>query len=98
MKLKKVISALLISTMTVSLLAGCGGKTDTPAADNSGDTSKTEETKEPEAEKEAESENTDADSETESEAEPVEEQTLKVAAFEGGYGADMWSEVVAAFG
>ena len=25
------------------------------------------------------------------------EQTLKVAAFEGGYGADMWSEVVAAF-
>ncbi len=97
MKLKKVISALLISTMTVSLLAGCGGKTDTPAADNSGDTSKTEETKEPEAEKEAESENTDADSETESEAEPVEEQTLKVAAFEGGYGADMWSEVVAAF-
>ena len=29
--------------------------------------------------------------------EAVEEQVLKVAAFEGGYGADMWSEVVAAF-
>ncbi|MDF2612220.1 MAG: extracellular solute-binding protein family 1 [Clostridia bacterium] len=29
--------------------------------------------------------------------EEVKEQTLKVAAFEGGYGASMWSEVVAAF-
>lgn len=27
----------------------------------------------------------------------VKEQTLKVAAFEGGYGSDMWREVVAAF-
>lgn len=31
------------------------------------------------------------------EPESVEEQTLKAAVFEGGYGADMWLEVLAAF-
>ena len=83
MKLKKVISALLVMTMTASLLAGCGGKTeDAPAAteDTSADTAQTEEA-EPAAD-------------AEEEPAQVEEQVLKVAAFEGGYGADMWSEVV----
>ena len=57
MKKKKVLSALLVTAMTASLLAGCGSPSNGS----------------------------------------VQEQVLKVAAFEGGYGAEMWSEVVAAF-
>ena len=60
MKKKKVISALLVTAMAASLLAGCGNNGDKPASGGG-------------------------------------EQVLKVAAFEGGYGAEMWSEVVAAF-
>lgn len=84
MKMKKVISALLTVTMTAALLAGCGGSDSgakAPAADNSEET--------------AASSGEAADQTQEAPA--AEEQTLKVAAFEGGYGADMWSEVVAAF-
>lgn len=88
MKMKKVISTLVAVTMTASLLAGCGGSgstNETPDADTQTDAAQT-----------SESENTE--SEAEAEAEPAAtEQVLKVAAFEGGYGADMWSEVVAAF-
>lgn len=93
MKLKKVISAVMALTMTASVLAGCGGSGDTaqtPAADNSAGTAQQEAPKE-----EAKQEEPKAEAE---EAEPeVEEQVLKVAAFEGGYGAEMWSEVAAAF-
>lgn len=86
MRLKKVISALLVTTMTASLLAGCGGSSNdssAPAADNSADTAQSEEA-------------APAANDAEEPAQ-VEEQVLKVAAFEGGYGADMWSEVAAAF-
>ena len=88
MKLKKVVSAITALTMTASLLAGCGGSTgnteSTPAADNTAGQTEQEAPKQ---------EETKADEETSA----AEEQVLKVAAFEGGYGADMWSEVVAAF-
>lgn len=82
MKMKKVISALLATTMAASLLAGCGGSggsTENSQADTSTDTAQTEQKEES------------------GDASAPEEQVLKVAAFEGGYGADMWSEVVAAF-
>lgn len=82
MKMKKVISALLATTMAASLLAGCGGSggsTENSQADTSTDTAQTEQ------------------KEKSGDASAPEEQVLKVAAFEGGYGADMWSEVVAAF-
>lgn len=82
MKMKKVISALLVTTMAASLLAGCGGSggsTENSQADTSTDTAQTEQKEES------------------GDASAPEEQVLKVAAFEGGYGADMWSEVVAAF-
>lgn len=82
MKMKKVISTLLVTAMTASLLAGCGSSessNETSQADSSAETTQSEQA---------------ADSDSEA---VVEEQVLKVAAFEGGYGADMWSEVVAAF-
>lgn len=88
MKMKKVISALLATTMAASLLAGCGGSgdsTETSQTDTSADAAQTEETAGTE------------ETEESADAPAVEEQVLKVAAFEGGYGADMWSEVVAAF-
>ena len=89
MKSKKVISLLLMAAMSVSLLAGCGnsgsqpaeGSTPAPAPADAGEEKPADEPQQTDAEQPAE----------------VEEQTLKVAAFEGGYGADMWSEVVAAF-
>ena len=101
MKLKKVLSALLVSAMSVSLLAGCGGKADTPSTDSSADNTKTEtedtsKSQDTEAETGAKDESTE-EGQAEEEQAPVEEQVLKVAAFEGGYGADMWSEVAAAF-
>ena len=99
MKSKKVLSSLLVAAMATSLLAGCGGKdapqdsapqADTPAADTKTDTTPAESTeKTDDAENTADAESTDTPT--------YEEQTLKVAAFEGGYGADMWSEVVKAF-
>ncbi len=99
MKYKKVVSSLLVAAMATSLLAGCGGKdapqetasqADTPAADTKTDTAPAESTeKTNDTGNTADAENTDTPT--------YEEQTLKVAAFEGGYGADMWSEVVKAF-
>lgn len=79
MKMKKIISVLTVTAMSVSLLAGCGGSSDTTTA-----------SEEAAPAEEAQTEETGSE-------EAVEEQVLKVAAFEGGYGADMWSEVVAAF-
>ncbi|MDE5931755.1 MAG: extracellular solute-binding protein, partial [Lachnospiraceae bacterium] len=76
--------------MTASLLAGCGGSTgntentQTPAADNTAGQTEQEAPKQEEAKEDAETP-------------AVEEQVLRVAAFEGGYGADMWTEVAAAF-
>lgn len=79
MKMKKIISVLAVTAMSVSLLAGCGGSGDTTTA-----------SEEAAPAEEAQTEETGSE-------ETVEEQVLKVAAFEGGYGAEMWSEVVAAF-
>lgn len=96
MKLKKVISAVMALTMTATVLAGCGGSGETqqaPAADNKSDSTQQEAPKE-EAKEETKEEETQTDAAEEA---PVEEQVLKVAAFEGGYGAEMWSEVTAAF-
>ena len=97
MKSKKVISSLLVAAMATTLLAGCGGSGDQPAssanntpADNTASNGNAD----------AAPADTPADTtpaEEPADAAPVEEQTLKVAAFEGGYGADMWSEVTAAF-
>ncbi len=94
MKLKKVISAVLALTMTASVMTGCGGSgsntAQTPAADNTSDSAQQEAPKEEEKQEETKTE-------AEAETPAVEEQVLKVAAFEGGYGAEMWSEVAAAF-
>lgn len=89
MKLKKVISALLVMTMTASLLAGCGGKSDDAPAASEDTSAATQEA--------APAEEAAPAADAEEEPAQVEEQVLKVAAFEGGYGADMWSEVAAAF-
>lgn len=88
MKMKKVIAVLAVMAMTMSLLAGCGGSGNTEQA-SSADSSAEEAA--PAAEEAPAAENASE------EAAPVEEQVLRVAAFEGGYGAEMWSEVVAAF-
>lgn len=93
MKLKKVVSAVMALTMTASVMTGCGGsggEAQTPAADNTSNSTQQEAPKE-----ETKQEETKADEGAETPA--AEEQVLKVAAFEGGYGADMWSEVAAAF-
>lgn len=81
MKAKKVISTLLVTAMAASLLAGCGSS----GSDAPAQDSASADSAKPAAD------NSSAD------AGAAEEQTLKVAVFEGGYGADMWSEVVAAF-
>jgi len=92
MKLKKVISTVLALTMMASVLAGCGAgdtqKTPAPAGDGASGSSQQEAPKE-----ETRQEETKAEAETPA----AEAQVLKVAAFEGGYGAEMWSEVAAAF-
>ena len=60
---KKLLSAVLVSAMTVVLLAGCGGSGDSGSDEGgSGDG-----------------------------------KTLKVAAFEGGNGAEIWEKITAAF-
>ena len=89
MKMKKVVSSLLVAAMAASLLAGCGGSndqatTDSAPADTTSESSSADTDAEPADTTEASTEDTSDD------AEPAAEQTLKVAAFEGGYGADMW--------
>lgn len=83
---KKMVAALLAAVMTVGTLAGCG---QAPAAEEA--PAAEQETEAP-AETEAE-----APAETETAEAPALEGTLKVAAFEGGYGADLWTEVAKAF-
>ena len=63
---KKLLSVSLVSAMTVVLLAGCGGGSD------SGDSGSDE-------------------------GGSGDGKTLKVAAFEGGNGADIWEKITAAF-
>lgn len=91
MKRKKIFAALLAAAMMTSVLSGCGN---TESASNSGGST---------AGNSESSSVTESSSQTEESQAPadnsgqVEEQVLKVAAFEGGYGAEMWSEVAAAF-
>lgn len=84
MKMKKVLSASLAAVMMASLLAGCGdtGDSSSPVSNTPSSAGG----------------NNSAQSDKTSDAEtPAKTQVLKVAAFEGGYGAEMWSEVVTAF-
>lgn len=96
MKSKKVVSSLLVAAMAASLFTGCGGSNDAPAAGSTpADNSATNSTADA-APAETPADSTDKADNADS-TPTYEEQTLRVAAFEGGYGADMWSEVVAAF-
>lgn len=82
MKLKKVMASLLAVTMVGAMLTGCGDK---PAQNTGGST--------PDSSTGSSVAENSSDSGSGSEV----NQVLKVAAFEGGYGAGMWSEIVAAF-
>ena len=76
--MKKVISILLATALTASMLAGCGGKTDAPAAEAPAEDS---------GQSEAPAEG------GEEAAEPAAGGTIKVAAIETAYGSEMWQEV-----
>lgn len=91
---RKLLSLLLVGAMSATMFAGCGnGGTDTNApADDASNTAD-----DAAANSEAPVEDVSSDSEVPEDDASGEPQTLKVAAFEGGYGADMWSEVAAAF-
>lgn len=84
MKLKKVMASLLAVTMVGAMLTGCGDK---PAQNTGGST--------PDSSTGSSVAENSSDSGSGSGSEV--NQVLKVAAFEGGYGAEMWSEIVAAF-
>lgn len=84
---RKALSLLLVGAMAATVFAGCGGDDNKDAeANNSASNNENNES--------ASSE----EGTTTPESEPAaEEQTLKVAALEGGYGADLWNEVAEAF-
>ena len=102
MKLKKVLCILTAAMMVMGVTAcgGNGGKTDEGA---SAPETSTEDTGSTEDESTAadEAEGEEAESEADTSADAGEGAaltgTLKVAAVETAYGADMWSEVCAAF-
>lgn len=79
--MKKLVSLILVLAMVMSLAAGCSKQSDNKDASADPTKAATNETNEGKTEEPAE----------------VTEQVLKVAAFEGGYGAGMWTEVAAAF-
>lgn len=84
---RKLISLLLAGSMVATMFAGCGDKTeDAPVDDNQQAEEPVDDVETP-----------PADTTAPEESEAVEEQTLKVAAFEGGYGAEMWTKVAEAF-
>ena len=87
---RKLLTLLLAGSMTATMFAGCGGD-DKPEADNNT-------TQDDNVDDTADNTTTTPeDTSAPEEGGDVEEQTLKVAAFEGGYGADMWNEVAEAF-
>lgn len=91
MRLKKVISLGMAAMMAATVFAGCGdsGKqADTPNDTPSGTQQGEQQGEQSDAQPEDSGASGDAG---------AEEQVLKVAAFEGGYGSDMWYEVAAAF-
>lgn len=80
---RKLMSLLLAGAMTATLFAGCGGSDDAPATDSNTDNNV---------------EDTSAsDDVADDVSDEAEGQVLKVAAFAGGYGEEMWNEVAAAF-
>ncbi len=83
---RRLMSLLLAGAMTATLFAGCGN--DDSAPTNEENNSANNESTEPAA---------PADEPEDEPADAPEAQTLKVAAFEGGYGADMWTKVAEAF-
>lgn len=80
--MKKILAFALLATMTIGLISGCGGGSG--GATTAGATTKGGET------------TAAADSSKETTA-SGESTTLKVAAFQGGYGADYWEKVAALF-
>lgn len=85
MKMKKVMTFLLMATMTVASLAGCGGK-----SSNDSSSTVSEGT-----DKETESGQANDDMlKQPADGETVE---LQIAVFEGGYGRDYWDKVAEAF-
>ena len=89
---RKLLTLLLAGSMTATMFAGCGGSDPEPATDNNASNATTDDDA-----SNADDNNSVEDTSAPEEDASVEEQTLKVAAFEGGYGADMWSEVAEAF-
>lgn len=83
--MKKLLSIILVLVVVTSMLAGCAKKTETTDATPDPTQVAVEPTKEA------------TKDDTKEETPEVVEQTLKFAAFEGGYGTEMWSEVIAAF-
>lgn len=86
--MKKVLSMLLVGTLMVSTLAGCGGNEQAPAAEAPSTAAEQEETK------------TEAPAEAPEEAAeeaPAEGATITVAAIETAYGSQMWTDVCDAF-
>ena len=83
---RRLMSLLLAGAMTATLFAGCGN--DDSAPTNEENNSANNESTEPAA---------PADEPEDEPADAPEAQTLKVAAFEGGYGADMGTKVAEAF-
>lgn len=86
---RKLMALLLAGAMTATLFAGCGnGSDNAPADDAANDAADTSAADDADDAADAADDGADAE---------VEEQTLKVAAFAGGYGEEMWDEVAAAF-
>lgn len=83
--MKKLVSVVLCSAMAAAALSGCGSKAPAPAAETTASAAGSE------------AGTTAAETTAAETTAPVKEQVLKVAAFEGGYGADMWTDVVKAF-
>ncbi len=79
--MKKALSILLMMVLITGLFVGCGSN----------------KTTESEPEKDTSSTETADTNDTTDTEDKVEEQTLKVAAIETAYGAQMWHDVVAAF-
>lgn len=84
--MKRLIGLILVLTMTMSLFAACGKKEEdtskNPDSNNGGDQVETK---------------NDGDGEEDNNPDQAEEQVLKVAAFDGGYGTEMWDEITKKF-
>lgn len=87
--MKKMLAVTLAAVLTASAITGCGGSTggDTPAPAAEGGST------------ESEAADTGAAGTESNEGAAAGEvnQVLKVAAFEGGYGAELWTEACKAF-